>query len=67
MEYLDNFDRLEYEIVEEETEEVRLWNIQAMNGMDVAELLTYLYDDGYTHFGPMDAFNDNGYLSMVKE
>jgi hypothetical protein len=62
--YLDEFDELNYEFVDD-GDSIELTNLKAMNGMDVAELLTYLHDDGYHRFGPMMADVDNGSLTMV--
>lgn len=62
--YLDEFDELNYEFVDDGNS-IELTNLKAMNGMDVAELLTYLHDDGYYGFGPMMADVDNGALTMV--
>lgn len=64
MEYLDAFheEGLEYSV---EENRVHLWNLKELGGMEVAELLTYLYDDGYCHFGPMFSNEQNGYLAML--
>lgn len=66
MDYLPEFDELEYTI-KDDPDRIELRNLKDVGGMDVAELLTYLYDDGYVDFGPMDATADNGFLMMVKE
>jgi hypothetical protein len=63
MEYLDEFDNLEYEIVDEHN--IELTNLKAMGGMEVAELLTYMNDDGFMRCGNMSAKADNGFLRMV--
>lgn len=62
--YLSEFKGLRFNITHEE-QSVCLMNLKALGGMEVAELLTYLYDDGYTAFGPMDASHENGSLIMV--
>jgi len=63
--YLDEFDELEYEFVDD-GDSIDLTNLKEMNGMAVAELLTYLSDDGYRNFGPMMADAENGSLIMRK-
>jgi len=61
--YLDEFETLKYTMHENSIE---LSNLKSMNGMDVAELLTYLFDDGYTEFGPMGANFGGGTLVMLQ-
>lgn len=63
--YLSDFDGLEYEF-EKDGNEVHLSNLKELGGMEVAELLTYLSDDGYMHFGPMVSNEENGFLIMHK-
>lgn len=63
--YLDEFDELEYEFTDD-GDSIELTNLKAMNGMAVAELLTYLHDDGYYGFGPMMADVENGALTMIQ-
>lgn len=45
---------------------IELTNLKAMNGMEVAELLTHLYDDGYYGFRPMMADAENGSRTVVQ-
>lgn len=59
--YLLEFDNLEFRKTDNGIE---LFNLKAMNGMKVAELLTYLQDDGYTVFGAMASKPDNGFLRV---
>lgn len=63
MEYLDNIDNLEY-IVRNDT--VQLMNLHNVPGMQVAEVITYLQDDGYWRCGSMASRKDNGFLRMEK-
>lgn len=69
--YLGRFDNLEYRLMESHigTSVLVLENLKAMGGGEVAELLTYLQDDGWTDFGPMNMVDkdSNGYLAITRE
>jgi len=61
LDYLDEFDSLEYEIRESE-DRIVLTNLKEIGGMEVAELLTYLHDDHYILYPAMSSTEDNGSL-----
>jgi len=61
--YLDEFNNLVYRI-DHANGHIELRNLRDMNGMQVAELLTYLHDDGYRTFGSMSANRANGFLRV---
>ena len=68
--YIDEFEasglRYEVEALENGDRVIDLRNLKSLDGMEVAELLTYLHDDGYTRFGPMSADSFNGALMLIK-
>jgi hypothetical protein len=62
MDYLAEFDSLDFRF--EEDNSLSLMNLDSLGGMEVAELLTYLNDDGYVVFGAMAADSEGGYLRL---
>jgi hypothetical protein len=61
LDYLDEFDNLEYKIRKNE-DRIVLTNLKELGGMEVAELLTYLHDDHYLYYPAMSSSEDNGSL-----
>ena len=66
--YLSEFDELVYDFEQTDIhgDVVHLSNLKELGGMEVAELLTYLYDDGYIHKLGMFSDEANGALSLSK-
>lgn len=65
LDYLPEFDALEWELTDNGNS-IQLSNLKELGGMEVAELLTYLHDDGFIHHGGMFANERNGYLRLYQ-
>lgn len=63
-EVLDCIENLQWEKREKD---YLLKNLKEVNGMDLAEALTYLQDEGYPYIGPMLAESENGLLVVFQK